>query len=646
MAKPSLKVLGTLAIYDADGDRLYLPTRKAELLLVRLALVPSRTISRAELAGWLWPDADESKASASLRKALSWLRTELPGGTILARRNEIWLARDAFEVDAALFEAALDDNGDDALLCAAALYCGDLLNGVDLVPGAFEDWLTTERARLRHRAEQGLHDLCDRSIAAGRYSVAMDAAQRLIAIDAYEEAGHRALLEVLMIQGQRRRAEAHLRDVTALFRDELGVDPGPELTSLVHGLRAKPIEAATIANVASSPAHHRGFLQIEVPGIRPINLPAGVREAADELSEALSEYLGRVPEFRILGPESCAPNECQDGTDARLTGGLTRTNASWQLAINLADRDGRPIWADCLEYREIDKPLSTLRALVQRAAGRVMAAVSRSRARELETVEGDLEKGLLGQALTLMGCVEGDANQISRGIFDQLITEAPDNWMVQAWSGYNDFYVWFLMLDGIEDRLLYEGIAKARRAVRLEPSAPLAREVLGWNLIKAGRVSEGLMHYRASLGMNPHDQVAWKGYGSALIEVGKIREGIDLLKREDETFGFSSGGQIWLLGYGHFALGNYRSAFDVIDSAPGISLNMEAWRAATKIRTDQLTAAREHAAKFREMAGEMGLLRPKTGASDLVRLILDREHITRTFAQDDFRDALAVAGIR
>ena len=134
--------------------------------------------------------------------------------------------------------------------------------------------------------------------------------------------------------------------------------------------------------------------------------------------------------------------------------------------------------------------------------------------------------------------------------------------MVQAWSGYNDFYVWFLMLDGIGDQLLHDGIAKARRAVQLQPSAPLAREVLGWTLIKAGRVREGLMHYRASLGMNPHDKVAWKGYGSALIEVGKIREGIDLLKREDGSFGFSCGGQIWLMGYGHFALGEYRAASD------------------------------------------------------------------------------------
>ena len=407
MAIPSLKVLGTLAVFGAEGARLYLPTRKAELLLVRLALARGRTISRGELAGWLWPDADETKASASLRKALSWLRTELPGGTILARRNEVWVARESLAVDAAEFEAALDVGDDDTLARAAALYRGDLLAGVDPVPGAFEEWLIAERARLRNRAEEGLQDLIDRTLADGRYTAAADAARRLIAIDAYEEAGHRALLQVLMIQGQRRRAEAHLSEVTALFRDELGVEPSPELVAMVRGHQAEPIATGLITDLGPSPAYHRGFLQIEVPWIQPINLPAGIREAAAAMSEALAEDLARMPEFRVLGPEACGPDGCQSGTHARLTGGLTRTNGSWQLAVNLADRDGRPLWADCLEYRAIDQPLTTLRALVQRAAGRVMAALSLPGGRQLETVEGDAENGLLGQALALTGLCRG-----------------------------------------------------------------------------------------------------------------------------------------------------------------------------------------------------------------------------------------------
>jgi DNA-binding SARP family transcriptional activator len=640
MAIPSLKILGTLALYGADGERLYLPTRKAELLLVRLALAPGHTISRAKLANWFWPDADEARAAASLRKALSWLRTELPSGTILARRNEIWLARGALEVDALLFEAALDDDDDDALSRAAEFYRGDLLDGAVSVPGPFEDWLIAERARLRYRAEQGLKDLIDQSLTAGCYSAAADAARSLIVIDAYEEAGHRALLQVLMIQSQHRRAMAHLSKVTALFRDELGVDPSRELSAIVHGYPTGPI-----IDLDLSPVYHRDFLQIEVPWIQPINLPVGIREAAAVMSEALAENLARMPELRILGPEACAAEEWQSGTDARLSAGLSRADGSWQLAINIADRDGQPIWADCLKVQTIDQPISALRALVQRAAGRIIVATTLSDQYRLETVEGDNENSLLGQAVMLMGCANGEANQVSRGILDALLVQAPDNWTVQAWSGYNDFYVWYLMLDGTKDNLLHDGIAKARRAVRLQPGAPLAREVLGWTLIKAGRVREGLMHYRASLGMNPHNTVAWNGYGSALIEVGKFREGIDLLKRDDGTFGSSNKGQNWLVGEGHFALGEYGTASDIIGKATGTSLAFEAWRAATSLRTDQQAKAREHAERFHDMVGDMGLKQPKQEPGDIVQLILDRDNVARTFAQADLRNALSVLGI-
>ena len=275
MAIPSLKLLGKLAIFGPEGARLHLPTRKAELLLARLALARGRAIPRGELAGWLWPDADETKASASLRKVLSWLRTELPGGTILARRNEVWVARESLAVDAVEFEAALDADNDDALAQAAALYHGDLLAGIDPVPGAFEEWLITERARLRCRAEEGLQELIDRSLADCRYTAAADAARRLIAIDAYEEAGHRALLQVLMIQGQRRRAEAHLDEVRALFRDELGVEPSPELAAMVRGHQTEPVATGLTTDFESPPAYHRGFLQIEVPWIQPVDLSAG-----------------------------------------------------------------------------------------------------------------------------------------------------------------------------------------------------------------------------------------------------------------------------------------------------------------------------------------------------------------------------------
>ena len=646
MAKPHLEVLGTLAFHGVDGAPIHLPTQKAELLLAVLALSPGQRATRARLAVWLWPEADEAKASASFRKALSWLRAALPRGVILSRRNEVWLAADAISVDAMAFEAALDEDSDESLDRAVNLYRGDLLDGIEAVPGAFEEWVMFERVRLRDRLEQGLSRLFDRSLSAGQFDAATCAARRLIALDPYDEAGHQALLKVLMTQGKRRRAEAHLTETTALFREELGIEPSAAMTSMVRGRRQRiETNASSARSVAVSAAFHPSTIQIEVPLIRSVAGQSFVRETAAELSEAIAKDLALDGGLRVLGPLECSPATCQSGTHVRLVGGLNRVNGAWHLAVNLSDPTGQPIWADCLEFNDVNQPLAMLRAAARRAVGRILAAVSLARKQEQDLHEDGAANGLLELAVSLLSCLDGAGNQISRGIFDALIDEVPNNGTIHAWAGFCDFVVWYLMLDGVDNKLFDDAVRKTQRAVRLSPGASLAHEMLGWNLLKASRVGEGLFHCRVAIGLSPHDPAAWKRYGASLIEAGKIHEGLELLAREDRITDPSKSGQIWLKGYGYFALGDYKTAANVITGAPGSSLTYEAWRAAAYVRTGQDAKAREQARRFHDVAGAMGLKRRKVGPDSLVRLIFDRELITRTFVAEDFRDAVHSVGI-
>ena len=647
MAKPHLEVLGTLTFHDSEGAPVHLPTRKAELLLAILALSPGQRATRARLAVWLWPDADETQAVASFRKALSWLKAALPRGAILSRRNEVRLAADAISVDAMVFEAAIDEDSDESLDHAVNLYRGDLLDGIEAVPGSFEEWVMFERVRLRDRLEQGLRRLFDRKLTDRQFDAAAGVARRLIALDPYDEAGHQALLKVLMIQGKRRRAEAHLLATKAQFREELGIEPSATMTSMVHGLsqRIEP-NASGARGLTLSAAIHPGAIQIEVPLIRSVAGQSFVRETAAELSEAIAKDLALDGGLRVLGPLECSPATCQSGTHVRLVGGLNRVNGAWHLAVNLSDPTGQPIWADCLEFIDVNQPLAMLRAAARRAVGRILATESLARKQGQDLHEDGAANGLLELAVSLLSCLDGGGNQISRGIFDALIDEVPNNGLVQAWAGFCDFVVWYLMLDGVDNKLFDDAVRKTQRAVRLSPGAPLAHEMLGWNLLKASRTSDGLFHCRVAIGLSPHDPAAWKRYGASLIEAGKIHEGLELLAREDGITDPSKSGQIWLKGYGYFALGDYETAANVIASAPGSSLSYEAWRAAAYVRTGQETKAREQAGKFHDVAGAMGLKRPKIGPDSFVRLILDRENITRTYMAEDFRDAVQRVGIR
>src|SRR5262249_54435170 len=163
VARISLTLLGGFRA-RLGSDSVTVPTRKAEALLAYLALHPGPSHPREKLATLLWGRSGDAQARDSLRHALVRLR-RVPARArwrrVVARGprpgraavgHAVWLTPAAVECDVAAFEQALTTG---ALEAAAALYQGDLLEGLSLAETPFEDWLRTERARLRELALGG-----------------------------------------------------------------------------------------------------------------------------------------------------------------------------------------------------------------------------------------------------------------------------------------------------------------------------------------------------------------------------------------------------------------------------------------------------------------------------------------------------------
>ncbi len=68
-----IQLLGRFAV-SVDGRPVDLHLRAAQSLLAYLALSAGRAHRREQLAGLLWPDADESSAKGNLRHTLWRLR--------------------------------------------------------------------------------------------------------------------------------------------------------------------------------------------------------------------------------------------------------------------------------------------------------------------------------------------------------------------------------------------------------------------------------------------------------------------------------------------------------------------------------------------------------------------------------------------
>jgi DNA-binding SARP family transcriptional activator len=149
-----LRTLGAVDLRDGGGreirDILAQPKRLAVLIYLAVAR-PGGFHRRDTLLGLFWPELDQARARAALRKVVLFLRRGLGAGALPGRGDEeLGLSAEVVACDAVAFEGAVAGR---RFSEALDLYRGDLLEGF-FVAGApeFERWVERERARLRQRA--------------------------------------------------------------------------------------------------------------------------------------------------------------------------------------------------------------------------------------------------------------------------------------------------------------------------------------------------------------------------------------------------------------------------------------------------------------------------------------------------------------
>ncbi len=96
----------------------------------------------------------------------------------------------------------------------------------------FEEWLLSERERMRELALEALAKLFDHQTRAGLIEQATQTAGRMLSIDPLQEVVHRALMRLYARQARRAAAMRQYQVCAAVLQRELGVAPEPETTQL------------------------------------------------------------------------------------------------------------------------------------------------------------------------------------------------------------------------------------------------------------------------------------------------------------------------------------------------------------------------------------------------------------------------------
>lgn len=234
MPQLEMKALGPLRFEDRNGQERRPSTRKTAMLAAYLAIHPERRFSREAIAGMLWGDKDEGRARHSLSQALSDIRRTFGDDLIHGNSQFVWSPGNAVAVDVARL-AAIEPSyaSRDELELFEAVHQGEFLQGFDLADTSLSSWLEAERERLSRRLHDALARLAQMRLAAREYEHALATAQRIIAIDPYDEAAHRLIMRCHAGKGFPRRAQDHYEALARELDIELGVAPDEETTALL-----------------------------------------------------------------------------------------------------------------------------------------------------------------------------------------------------------------------------------------------------------------------------------------------------------------------------------------------------------------------------------------------------------------------------
>ncbi|HEY7392872.1 MAG TPA: AAA family ATPase [Bryobacteraceae bacterium] len=259
---------------------------RLQSLIAYLALHSGTAVSRQQLSFLFWADSEESQARTNLRQLLHHLRSVLPDIDQYLKTDHqtlCWQPADGCTTDVVAFEEAAT-RGD--LQTAMRLYRGDLL------PAFYDDWIESERERLKHLYESVLDRLVADAEQRLDLRTAIRVAETRLARDTLREDSYQTLMRLHVLTGDRAGALRIYQQCADVLRRELDVEPGPATRRVRDG-------------IMQTSAAHEPERRIPAPGrtIHEIRLVG--REAAWSKLEALwRRAAGGRPSLVVLTGEA------------------------------------------------------------------------------------------------------------------------------------------------------------------------------------------------------------------------------------------------------------------------------------------------------------------------------------------------------
>ena len=592
--------------------------KKAQALLAYLALNSGQPPRRETLASLLWGDRFDEQARHSLRQCLLALRKALgddDGTVLVAEGDTLLLAPGTVVTDVGDFErlAAGSVRGD--LETAVALYRGDLLEGLEVKSAGFDEWLASERTRLRILAADALGRLGVLLAEAGDVENAVETAQRLLALDPAREDAHRLLMALYDLSGRRVAALKQYRACAEVLRRELDVEPEPETRRLYEEIRTRSDDAPEPPAASAAP-ERRGHVPWRKPRLWPLAalalLVAGgllwfyaIRDPApvlppekpsivilpfenldgdptqdpfiDGVTEDITTALSMISEMFVIDRNSALiykdrPVKVQDvaeelGVRYVLVGSGRRVGDRVRITAQLIDAlEGHHLWADSYD-RTLDDIFAVQHEITLQIITALQVQLTEGEQERISLIHGTdkLEAWILGiQALQLARKLTRQDNARARELF-QLAAELDPNYP-GAWDGL----AWTHLVDAkfgwseSPEASLQQAAELAQRVLSLDPSRPRTYGLLGIVQLFGGNHDEAIAFGEQAIALSPNGADVAAYQALTLTYTGDLERSVALLEHAMRLSPYYPDWYQWTLGRAYRLMGRYEDAIAVL----------------------------------------------------------------------------------
>jgi DNA-binding SARP family transcriptional activator/TolB-like protein len=672
----SLSVLGPFRAMFGEQE-LRIRNRKARAVLAYLAMSDSGEETRERLVGLLWSESPEEKARASLRQVVHELRETLLAAGVTALRAErlsLVLERQHVALDLQSVLRMAEARQVHPLLLDLPGLDEALLTGMEDMDPSFRVWVLAKRQTLQERLLRALEPaLRDASLPAPQRRRIAEAIMRL---DATHEEACRALMLAAAEVGETMVALRAYEQLWQVLGEDHDMEPSQATQKVVADIKsgrydlpvgaipapvaqpelpsAAPAAAMAIPPpiadpLVATPRQPRLALLIEpfavngVPADRA-HLPQGFRHD-------LIACLVRFREWFVVDGESLPSREA---TASRVSGRYAISATAYQvgdrisLVLTLRDQDsGIFVWSDRMDLR-LDNWFEAQQRVVRSIAMSLSGPLSASRLAELSSrPDVSLEafdRWLIGQSMILRFSPENWRR--ARDLFTEAIAEAPNFSRPYSSLVQMDNAVHIVHPGVMRDPVRTEtALARARQAVKLDPTDSRAQLCLGWSFAMARHYEQAATHMDLACELNPND--SWTLIAAALFNAfcGN-HDRAAALAQESLEMTLSPSRTHW--GYQvsiAYLRGDDAATIEACDRAEDVIPTLPAWRAAALANQGRHAEARLHARRFLDAIRSNWFAPGAPADGEIGRWLLHLYPISTAKVWDHLRAALAAAGI-